>query len=250
MREHVPAVGDLERELHVLLDQQDRATGALRVLPHDREQGLDDHRRKPEAELVEQEQPRLAGERAADGEHLLLAAREQPGAPRPQLAQQGEVLVRDLLVDVPAAPGETEVLGDGQPEEDAATLGHVRDPAPRPPGRGDTPEIFAVEDDPALHRADDPGDHSQRRRLAGPVRAQQRDHLARPDRQVEVADDGRLVVAGRQALERQDVAHAEAISASISAAALPRYASTTRGSRRTASGVPWAITLPNSSTTT
>ena len=62
---------------------------------------------------------------------------------------------------------------------------------------------LAGEGDAPAHRADEPRDHSQRRRLAGPVRAEQRHHLARADGQVEVADHRRPVVAGGQALDAE-----------------------------------------------
>ena len=63
--------------MHVLLDEQHGAVALLRELPDDRQQPLDDHRREPEAELVEEQELRLPGERPGDGEHLLLASREQ-----------------------------------------------------------------------------------------------------------------------------------------------------------------------------
>ena len=130
MGEHVAAVGDLEREVHVLLDEQHGAAALLRELPHDRQQPLDDHGRQPEAQLVEQQQLRAARERPRDGEHLLLAAGQQARAPALQVAEVREVLVRDRLVEVLARWPEAEVLRDRQAEEEPAPLGHVRDPEP------------------------------------------------------------------------------------------------------------------------
>ena len=81
VRQDVAAVGDLEREVHVLLDEQHGAAALLRELAHDRQQPLHDHRREPEAELVEEQQLRLPCQRARDREHLLLAPGEQADAP-------------------------------------------------------------------------------------------------------------------------------------------------------------------------
>ena len=60
----------------ILVDHQDRLAGRLEA----REAAPDlvaDQRRQPFRRLVENEQPRVGHQRAADGEHLLLAAGEQ-----------------------------------------------------------------------------------------------------------------------------------------------------------------------------
>ena len=121
------AVGELERELDVLLDEEDAGAGVGCVGADDREHALDDHRCESEAELVDEEQPWPAGECAREGEHLLLAAREQPGATVAQFAQLGEVAVGVLGVEALAAMAEAKVLADGELEEDAAALGDVGD---------------------------------------------------------------------------------------------------------------------------
>ena len=125
--EDVAAVGDRQRELDVLLDEDDAAAALLRVLADDRQQALDDHRRQAEAQLVEQQKPGVAGERPPDGEHLLLAAGEQAAAAVAKLGQRGEVPVGDVRVEPLAAIAEAEVLGDGEPEEQAAVLRDVCD---------------------------------------------------------------------------------------------------------------------------
>ena len=73
--EHDDIVGDGEDELGVLLDQEDRQ--ALLLEPADRRHHLgDDLRRQALRRLVHQQDARVRHERAADREHLLLAARE------------------------------------------------------------------------------------------------------------------------------------------------------------------------------
>ena len=143
------------------------------------------------------------------------------------------------------------MLGDGQPVEEPATLGHVDDPGSRPLGGRDARDVAPGEGDVPAHGTDEPRDHPQRRRLARSVRAEQGDDLALADGQADVADHCGTVVAGGQALDAEErVGHDASITGSSSAAAPPRYASITRGSRRTTSGGPWAMTCPNSSTTT
>src|SRR5919108_1250716 len=73
--QHVDAVGERQRELGVLLGEQDGET--VRLEPRDLVAQVIDHdRRQPLRRLVEQQELRVAHQRARDGEHLLLAARE------------------------------------------------------------------------------------------------------------------------------------------------------------------------------
>jgi hypothetical protein len=62
VRQHVAPVGHGEGEFHMLLDQQHAAAALLGVFAHHGEQSLDDDRREPEAELVDQQQLRLPGQ--------------------------------------------------------------------------------------------------------------------------------------------------------------------------------------------
>ena len=55
-----------------------------------------------------------------------------PGAAIGELGQHREVLVRGVGLEPFARVAEAEVLGDGEPEEDAAPLGHVSDAEPGP----------------------------------------------------------------------------------------------------------------------
>ena len=153
---------------------------------HDLEQLLDDHRRQPERQLVDHQQLRAGDEGLAEREHLLLAARQVAGLLVPPLAQDREVLehllggllhVLRVLAEQPA--GQVEVLLDGERREHALAAGHQHD-AGAPPSRwrraGD---VDAVEGDRARPTGDDrPEIAAQQRRLAGAVRAEQRDDLA------------------------------------------------------------------------
>src|SRR5262249_47105599 len=76
--QHVDALDDGERRAGILLDQQPRharlLNGADRLEDLDLETVGDADRR-----FIEQEQPRIAHERATDREHLLLPARQRTG---------------------------------------------------------------------------------------------------------------------------------------------------------------------------
>src|SRR5881409_3064948 len=83
--EHVDAVGEGEREVHVLLGEQDRQP--LGLEPTDlRLQVIDHWRRQSFRRLVEQQQLRVAHQGPRDRQHLLLAAGEKAPGPIAQLA--------------------------------------------------------------------------------------------------------------------------------------------------------------------
>ena len=96
---------------------------------------VDDDRRQPERRLVEQEQRGPRHQRPADGEHLLLPARERAPVLPHALAQDREevehVLVRGVVVGAIARDraAEPQVVGHREPREHAPPLGRERDPA-------------------------------------------------------------------------------------------------------------------------
>ena len=71
------AVGDVEDEVEVLLDDDERQLVALAQAGEDLADLLDDRRLDAFRRLVEEEQPRHRDQRATEGEDLLLAARER-----------------------------------------------------------------------------------------------------------------------------------------------------------------------------
>ena len=68
-------VGDRERDVERLLDDDHRLAARLQLLD-DLEQALHDDRREPERELVDHQDLGLVDQHAAEREHLLLAARQ------------------------------------------------------------------------------------------------------------------------------------------------------------------------------
>src|SRR5207249_4790008 len=89
------------RRRHVLLDEEDGDAGAV-----DRDERLenrrDEPRRQPERRLVQHQQARARHERAPDGDHLLLAARERLHGRPPPLGEHRKQRVDALEPGAPA----------------------------------------------------------------------------------------------------------------------------------------------------
>ena len=113
MREDVGAVGDLEAEVDVLLDEHDRGAAGVGERAHDRQQALDDRPARGRGSARPAAAARgLLDQRARDREHLLLAAGEEAGAAVLQRRSAGKCV--EHLVELLAARthAEAEVLGD------------------------------------------------------------------------------------------------------------------------------------------
>src|SRR6266542_2626881 len=88
----VAVIRDLEGEVRVLLDEQERGL-LLPVHPLDDPEDLaDEERGEAEGRLVEEDELRARHERAADGEHLLLAAGEVPGELVPMTLERRKIV--------------------------------------------------------------------------------------------------------------------------------------------------------------
>jgi hypothetical protein len=117
------------------------------LLAYHGQQPADDDRGEAEAHLIEHQQPRLAGEGPGNREHLLLAARHEAGLAVLERAQRREVVERGVQVRRVLLAVKPEVLGHGQPEEQAAVGRHVRDAEPGPRGRRHTRQVGPAEPD-------------------------------------------------------------------------------------------------------
>src|SRR6266545_2721708 len=125
--EEVP-IGERRDEPEVLLDEDDRVAALLQGANGAAER-LDDHRREPLGDLVEEQEARPGPEDAREREHLLLA----PGQPRARAAAP-LLQVREHRVDLvhghaarPDRRQDREVLLGGERREDAALLRAVAD---------------------------------------------------------------------------------------------------------------------------
>src|SRR5438132_10128221 len=113
-------------------------------------------------------------------------------------------------------------------------------------------DVSSLEADAPTARVVQPVDRPERRRLAGAVRADQRHHLAVLDLDRDPLQRLDRAVEGLDVFQLEDVLGGDGCCCAHdpSTAALPRYASMTRGSRCTSCGVPSAIFSPYSSTVT
>src|SRR2546422_11372969 len=129
-----------------------------------------------------------------------------------------------------------EVVAHGEAREDTAALGDVGDAVADDLVRLPSSQRVALEHELAPARGGEPRDHAHERGPAASVRAHHGDGLARLHPEGDVPERGEVAGASGHPPELE---HAHA-STSFS----PRYASTTRGSSATSSGVPSAIFSP------
>ena len=126
--QNVGAVGDFQRLVGVLLDQEHRHT-VLAQLFDDVEDLLDDDRRQTQRWLVEQQQLGLAHQRAADGEHLLFTAGHGAAALVEALKVTYGPVIGTQGVSFTIEPGETVALigsnGAGKSSTLKAIMGMV-----------------------------------------------------------------------------------------------------------------------------
>ena len=90
LHEHGP-LGQVERDVDRLLDDDDRGAPPVDLVD-DLEQPGDDGGREPERQLVDHQQLGSGHQRAAEGQHLLLATRQVAGQLAGPLGQDGEQL--------------------------------------------------------------------------------------------------------------------------------------------------------------
>ena len=126
------------------------------ALERERDLG-DEQRREPLRRLVDEQQPVVVEQRPADRDHLLLAARERPGALRAALAQLGEEVVDEVVARV----GVRARRGGGSPStvspaKTSRSSGHVADAAPDDRVRRQPRDVLARRADRAARAATSP----------------------------------------------------------------------------------------------
>src|SRR5437762_8019493 len=95
---HVAVLREAERDGRVLLGEQQRYALFAVQPAHDLEDLLDEHRGQAHRRLVEQHQLGPRHEGPADGQHLLLPARDVAGPEAPALHQAGKVGINQIEV--------------------------------------------------------------------------------------------------------------------------------------------------------
>ncbi len=172
--------GHRQRLTHVLLHQQHGQAGRQDLRQHAVD-ALHDHRRQAERQLVEQQHAGVGDQRPADGYSLLLTTGKLSGELAAALPHPLEQVVH--LLDRPRARtgvrrADLQVLLDRQRLEQPPALRHQDNALPGPALGPESGDILAVQQDRASRRLVQPGDAAQQRRLAGPVGADDRVHLA------------------------------------------------------------------------
>src|SRR4051794_15883936 len=160
-RHHDPApihdgepIAEVARELEILLDQQDRHLALPAQVVDGAADVLDDRGLDTLGRLVEHQELRAGHERAADGELLLLAARQVAASAMQHVLQHGKK-VEHLGGDV-AVPALEEreaglqVLLDGEERENLAPLRHEGDAEPGTVIGREARHVAAVPEDRAL----------------------------------------------------------------------------------------------------
>src|SRR5579859_1004118 len=185
----------VRRALHqaeVLLDNEHAGAGAANPV-EGLDQPIDQHGRQPFRRLVEKDETWIGHQRAADREHLLLAATQHGAQPVGALLEDREEIVDRVEIPVPRParrPAQQQVLLDRQVRKDATPLWRNRNSEL---GRRVTREVV----DPTAADPDFTGtdlrlakDGEQQGGLARSVAAYQGDGFALLDGKVDAAEHG------------------------------------------------------------
>jgi hypothetical protein len=193
--EHGHAIGDGEDLVEPVADVDD-ADPVSSQLGDDREQALDLMRREGGRRLVHCEDPGVEGERPGDLDELLLGGREilawdvqiDRGIETPEQLGRSETF---LGPGDEAGPrrflAEEDVLGGGEAGNEVEFLIDDRDASPAGVLRRSKASYVAVDDDAAGFGAIGAAEDSREGAFAGPVLAEQGEHLAALEGQVDAA---------------------------------------------------------------
>ena len=196
MVQDIGPIGYLEREMHVLLDQQNTCTGFIGNAAQHRQQALDDDGRETKAHLVDHQQLGARRKRAAHGQHLLFATRQQACLAIHELVERREIPERLVEVGRALRCPQLEVLANGELKEQAAIFRDMRQALASNHVGAATLHGFAEHANVARqHRVERRGGQ-QRCGLAGTVGSEQRNDLAFVDREVQIAYNRDTVVTG------------------------------------------------------
>ena len=179
-----------------------------------------DQRRQAFGRLVEDQQPRIGHQRAADRQHLLLAAgqkiahaAEPLGEPREQVADPVE---RPGLGGVGAVGGgRDQVLARGQVGENLPPLRHQADAELGHPIGRQAADLAAGEADRAGPRRRQPHDRAHGGGLAHAVAAHQRHHLAGRDGERQAEQHLAQAVAGLDVVDLEQLSTGRLLLAEI-----------------------------------
>ncbi len=194
--------------MHVLLGDEHRDAGLAQRLQHLAD-ALHDEGGQPFAWLVEKQGDRIAHQRAGDGQHLLLAARQPPCHAVLQRGEQRERLVDPLDRPIVLAVGpflraNDEIVLDAVLGENLAVFGNIakadaRDAIGRAAGH-----VAAEDANGAGLGRGEACDGLHRRALARAVAPEQRDRLTLGHLEADAEQDLALAVVDVEALHADD----------------------------------------------
>src|SRR5262245_52883530 len=176
---HVDIVDELQRQRRVLLDQENGKAFLFQLadrLPY----ALDDDGCESFGRLVHDQAVRIGHETAADGQHLLLAARQCPGALVAPFREAREQRIDPLQIPtmtILAALGDQQVFLDRQGGKDTPALWHQSHAAPHRLERSVVGDVRPLEHDLAATRRREADDRVDQRGLADAVASQQSENL-------------------------------------------------------------------------
>ena len=205
----VDAVRERQRRREILLDQHDGLAGG-RELAAGLHQIAHDDRREPLERLVQQDDLRIADQRAGDREHLLLAARQVGAAAAAALlaaAGTSRRCGRAASVRRAVSPARTRFSSTSRLPKMRRSSCTSCMPARAMVWLLRAGDLDAVEHHRAGARRHHAHQALQRRALAGAVAAEQRHHLVALDAQRDVEQDVGVAVVAVQAVDLEQ-AHA------------------------------------------
>ena len=224
MVEHRDLVDEAEDDLHVVLDEQDGPSAAVQAAD-DLDESGDIAGADAGHRLVEEDDAGVGREEHGDLELALVAVGQHPGLGARVVR---EVHLAQVLMGrsgrLVGGPGETErrgrraepglggladVLQGGESREDAGGLEGATEADPRTPVDGHPRDVLPCEQHAAARRGVDARDDVEQRRLAGPVGADDAEHLVLCDGEAHIPEDGRATDLQADALqgERGSVGH-------------------------------------------
>jgi hypothetical protein len=250
LHQHGDLLGEAEHHIHVVLDDQHGDVGIEAGDHIEDEMAL--RGRHAGRRLVEQQHARPLGERNRDLDQALAAIGQlthqlERIVDQPQRFQVIERLVdhRSLgagrtpeivVLAIAFADGHADVFQNRQPAEELIDLEGARQAAPGADGLAGGGDVVAIEHNTAGRRLEHAGDQVDQRRLARPVRTDQRAAGAPLERQVDVARDMQRAEAAVEAFDLQSGGHdwrplVKTLPASSMRPMRPRRANSTASTR-------------------
>src|ERR1700722_14379632 len=202
--EHRRGRADRRDQRHVVIDEDGERPGLLRYPPDHRGQVRGLLVGEARGGLVEQDQPRFAGDRAGDLDQAALARGERADL-RPRRDAAADELDRGehvVTAGRAAQPGvdHRHVVVDGQVGDRLLGLEGAAHPPAGAAEMRHPQQVLVERGDGAGRRADEPGQHVEERGLAGAVRADQPAHAV-GERQAHPVERGDAAVPDGEVLD-------------------------------------------------